>query len=286
MMAATKLHPHCGLCSQCIDRRFGMLVADAAADDPVEAYAVELFTGPRPNGTDRAMALSYVQMASSITAMTDSAFLATYGEVGRALSFLNEHPNTASRKIFGLYQRHATGICEVIENEIRARASQIREGALPPDSLLAMITAQSAAFPTYPAPTFAAAPSSSEPTLRIALDEKARNVIFEGCGEVKGVAAALILALAKSFRSARDQELAPENYPFVPSSELRDQLGLEDDETLRKRIQRCRLAISKVLSEGKRNDLDAHTVLESLTGHGYRLNPDRVLLIAPTEIRH
>jgi Queuosine biosynthesis protein QueC len=41
----TILHPHCGHCSQCIDRRFAVLAAGQGQNDPVEAYKVELFTG-------------------------------------------------------------------------------------------------------------------------------------------------------------------------------------------------------------------------------------------------
>ena len=43
----TKLHTHCGCCSQCLDRRFAILAADAAEHDPVEMYKVELLTGER-----------------------------------------------------------------------------------------------------------------------------------------------------------------------------------------------------------------------------------------------
>ena len=43
----TKLHTHCGCCSQCIDRRFAVLAANAAEHDPVEMYKVELLADPR-----------------------------------------------------------------------------------------------------------------------------------------------------------------------------------------------------------------------------------------------
>ena len=36
--------PHCGYCSQCIDRRFAMLAAGQEHEDPAEAYKVDLFT--------------------------------------------------------------------------------------------------------------------------------------------------------------------------------------------------------------------------------------------------
>src|SRR5262249_32635630 len=41
----TILHPHCGHCSQCIDRRFAVLAAGQGQNDPVDAYKVDLFTG-------------------------------------------------------------------------------------------------------------------------------------------------------------------------------------------------------------------------------------------------
>ena len=43
----TRQHPHCGLCSQCIDRRFAVLAAGAADQDPAEAYRIDLLTGER-----------------------------------------------------------------------------------------------------------------------------------------------------------------------------------------------------------------------------------------------
>jgi hypothetical protein len=49
----TTLHPHCGQCSQCIDRRFAILAAGQKHEDPAEAYNVDLFTGARSEGPDR-----------------------------------------------------------------------------------------------------------------------------------------------------------------------------------------------------------------------------------------
>ena len=55
---STKLHTHCGCCSQCLDRRFAMFAADAAEHDPVEMYKVELLTGKRDKEADQTMAES------------------------------------------------------------------------------------------------------------------------------------------------------------------------------------------------------------------------------------
>jgi len=46
----TKIHPHCGVCSQCIDRRFSVIAAGLEKNEPSELYGVDLLTGDR---TDR-----------------------------------------------------------------------------------------------------------------------------------------------------------------------------------------------------------------------------------------
>ena len=62
-------HPHCGLCSQCIDRRFAVLAAGVADQDPSEAYRVDLLTGERDAEPDRELALAYERAATQINRM-------------------------------------------------------------------------------------------------------------------------------------------------------------------------------------------------------------------------
>jgi 7-cyano-7-deazaguanine synthase in queuosine biosynthesis len=65
----TLYHTHCGRCSQCLDRRFGMLAAGVGADDPSEMYETDLLTSPR-EGLDRTMAESFVRHALELGDMT------------------------------------------------------------------------------------------------------------------------------------------------------------------------------------------------------------------------
>ena len=76
----TKLHPHCGQCSQCIDRRFAILAAGQDQADPEDAYKVDLLLGGREPGPDREMALAFIRSASKIGQMTDVDFFTHYGE--------------------------------------------------------------------------------------------------------------------------------------------------------------------------------------------------------------
>jgi hypothetical protein len=68
----TKMYPHCGKCSQCIDRRFAMLAASQEGEDPAEAYSVDLLLGKRGAGPDREMALSFVRSAALMTNHLDA----------------------------------------------------------------------------------------------------------------------------------------------------------------------------------------------------------------------
>src|SRR4029453_6451092 len=69
----TSEQPHCGVCSQCLDRRFATLAAGLSAWDPGDGYRVDLFTGPRDRPDDITMAESYVRHVIDLRAMTPSA---------------------------------------------------------------------------------------------------------------------------------------------------------------------------------------------------------------------
>ena len=95
--AMTKLHSHCGQCSQCIDRRFAVLAAGQEDEDPADAYKVDLLLDGREPGPDREMALAFVRSASKVSQMTDVEFFAHFGETGRIVSFFQEPATTVAR---------------------------------------------------------------------------------------------------------------------------------------------------------------------------------------------
>ena len=54
----------------------------------------------------------------------------------------------------------------------------------------------------------------------MSIDEVGKRVVFERWGEIKGVGAELLIALAAPFREARQSELAPEQYPYLTKQKL------------------------------------------------------------------
>jgi hypothetical protein len=135
----TNQHPHCGTCSQCIDRRFAILAAGAGNFERTESYAVDLLAGPRPEGEARTMLASYVEVASQVSTMTEMEFFMRFGEVARIVRHLGGSADESARKIYDLHRRHAQSILRVIDEGLAIRASQVRSRSLPEGSLLRMV---------------------------------------------------------------------------------------------------------------------------------------------------
>jgi Queuosine biosynthesis protein QueC len=136
----TKLHTHCGCCSQCLDRRFAILAANVAEHDPVEMYKVELLAGPRDKADDKTMAESYVRTALELRELGDLAFFGRFGgETARVLAcFPSLSADEAGRRVFDLHQRHARAIGDVLRAAVEGHSAQLVDRSLPPSSLLMM----------------------------------------------------------------------------------------------------------------------------------------------------
>jgi 7-cyano-7-deazaguanine synthase in queuosine biosynthesis len=265
----TILHPHCGQCSQCIDRRFAVLVAGQEDEDPAEAYKVDLFSGERPPGPDREMVLAFVRSATRINQMADVAFFANYGETSRIVGYFDEPADAVAERILDLHRRHAFGICRIFDQAISRHASALRQGNLPSDCLISLIVGQRGALSGYPIPKREPERLATDTEIRIAVDEKRKRVMFDSWGELKGKNAELLIMLAAPFRKATRDELAPQNFPFVSAVTLRYQTNCPNEEAFRRRILRCRNRIANLARAAGSLALSTEAVIENIPRHGY-----------------
>jgi len=280
----TRLHPHCGECSQCIDRRFAVHASGHEHQDPAEAYKVDLFEGERPAGPDREMVLAYVRSATNVNRMSDVAFFARYGEASRVVGFFPKSADTVGSRVFDLYQRHAFAVCSVFDAAVSAHAAAFRERTLPETCLLRLV-GQRAGEEIYPQPPPPAEPAIPVgPQIRMAIDELQKRVVFDQWGEIEGAGAELLIALFGPFKKAMRLDAAPENYPFTETSELCHQFCLQK-ETIIKRVARCRRRIETLAHKAGNQNLSIDAVIENNPWHGYRLNPDSVRIVALSELR-
>ena len=135
----TTANPHCGKCSQCIDRRFAILAAGAANFERADSYGVDLLTGGRDEGEPRTMLASYVEVAEQVAKMSEMEFFMRFGEVARIVRHLGGSADENARRIYELHRRHAQTVLRVIDEGLAQCASQIRARSLPEGSLLRMV---------------------------------------------------------------------------------------------------------------------------------------------------
>jgi 7-cyano-7-deazaguanine synthase in queuosine biosynthesis len=136
----TRLHTHCGCCSQCIDRRFGIIAAGAAELDPVEMYKIELLTGERERPTDQTMAESYVRTALELRDIDERAFFDRFsGETSRVCSgFPAQKADDVACRVLDLHQRHGHAVGEVLTNAVKDQSAELVSGSVAPSSVLVM----------------------------------------------------------------------------------------------------------------------------------------------------
>jgi hypothetical protein len=134
----TNMHSHCGICSQCIDRRFATLAAGCSnAEDPKEMYKVDLLTGDRPVGDSRTMLESDTRTAKRVKDMSETTFFSEFGEVSRVIrSVRGMPPDEVAANVLGIYKRHAQEVADVITSGFRSHAQDLSDGTLPDSSLL------------------------------------------------------------------------------------------------------------------------------------------------------
>lgn len=132
----TKVHTHCGVCSQCIERRIATIFNGVEKNDPAYSYGTDLFTGSLNEKLDRSMVISYIEHASILEQAKGGEFFERFPEALRILDYIGMLTSKAAQALFDLHQRHGKQVGEVLEKQIRLHAHEIRTGNLQGNSLL------------------------------------------------------------------------------------------------------------------------------------------------------
>lgn len=172
--------PHCGVCSQCLDRRIAVLAAHEEQNDPLEKYATDIFTEARPTQEDKILGAGYIERANQIAAMRDSSeFLCRYPEVARVLPYTGMDASAAVEKIFRLYQKHAGEVKEAVRRLVAQHSLAIVERTLPGDCLLRSVIESGSVTSTPMAP-----PAPEEPDANESRRTRGRLKWLPGCETV------------------------------------------------------------------------------------------------------
>ena len=290
---ATKLSRHCGVCSQCVDRRFGILAAELSAYESADNYAVDLFTGAHQSGPPLTMIEGYVLRAQKLATMSQHAFAASYGQIFRAVEQLPGLPDDNVARLWDLHRRHGQEVVSVVDQEIERRSSLAGFLDLPTDCLLSLIVSPVAKQPDHQDPV-EAEPTAGEQAeadphdyglkrTLLAIDKQARRVVLEGGLEFGGQIYELVELLAETFSADIDTGTFSDQHRFVTGPILAGRLGI-DEPSLRKRISRARKKLTGESLEKLNRQLLPNDVVENQEWKGYRLNP-YLLLVNPSQLR-
>lgn len=130
--------PQCGVCSQCIDRRFALLAGGHDKYEKAESYKFDIFNGnlSQIKFEDKMTLICFIERAVRIFEMKEpNDFEIAYPEIAAAINFMLSTPTQASIDIYKLYKRHAQEVTIVCDNIIKENSSAIMTGTLPSGSL-------------------------------------------------------------------------------------------------------------------------------------------------------
>ena len=270
----TEKQKHCGVCSQCIDRRFAVLAAGMGNYEPADNYMRDLLLADRSADDDLRMALSYVTFFQKVAATPKERFLVDFPEVVSALDrFPGLSAEDAGDRIYDLFQRHARAVEEVITLAVSQHIGPLYRGELPSGSLLTTCFSrghvEAAPASAYDEQVKAFVDRLSAPVLEFAFDDVAKRVLFHGGHHLDGANFRVVEALLDNFRSAKKHRA---DVAFLPATELADRLGISD-QSMRQQLGRLRKAIEP-LTVTLGIPMDQDSFIQTKERAGYRLNPE------------
>jgi hypothetical protein len=128
----TRMFTHCGLCSQCISRRFATLASKYACHDPAEIYKVDLLLGEREKDVDVTLMESFIRVAADMRSKNEYQLAEQFPEMSRVLNHVQ--PLTADEvatRVMRLHQKHAAEVTSVLEGGVSRHSGQILSKDLP-----------------------------------------------------------------------------------------------------------------------------------------------------------
>lgn len=148
----TSLTKHCGVCSQCIDRRVAIIAAAGEKFDDKDDYVTDFFTESVDShyedfddyfdAPNKNLLASYFLRAQQIQKMNCDQFQTSFPEINSALLYMGKDPLNAAQDIYRLYQRLAKDIQAVIqyaETPIFLERERDLDNPLPDDCLLRLL---------------------------------------------------------------------------------------------------------------------------------------------------
>ncbi len=140
---------HCGLCSQCIDRRLACLAAGAGDYDPSMDYNIDPLVGARPKALDQQMAAFYARHVKVLSDMTADDVADRFAmELSRAVRAFPD-PSAAGIKLAKMHVRHGRQAAGAMYAWVQQNACAIVDGVVERTSLMGMVLGREHVRPAW-----------------------------------------------------------------------------------------------------------------------------------------
>lgn len=269
---------HCGVCSQCIDRRFGVLASGLGAHDPQDLYECDLLLGNRGTSDDVAMAVNYVKFAQEFSEMSITQMARQYPQIFDALDDYRDAD--AMNKLFNMMKSHAQDVTSIISAAAKEHSDDLTKGRLPEKCLLSMSVTGAKVVPLMPEGRDTTDDVKnfmdrlSVQPCEFAVDESKKNIVFSGGLTLSATEYSLVKILLPPFIEAKGLRAVPAP---VNTQTLAQKVFRGNEVSLRKAIERINKKVSENLG------VDMGVVMEdgfikNVRGQGYKINRTAKLL--------
>lgn len=284
-------HSHCGACTQCLDRRFGIVAAGLAQHEPEDIYETPVLTGERVRLRSKTMALQWTLHALRLGSMDMEAFRERFGgDVARLARGLPDlEPSEVLRRSFELHRRHGFNIQSVLERILAARPGALLDGSLPETSLLRLVVAERTGTPALAEVTareqdwMVEAPSSDwagdddddiDGRLLVSMTGTGSGQLLtvRGLGSVKGPPAGPAFALRPQFEADQTKGLDPDDHEYVSAGLLTPEGG-PSKQAVAQNVKRCRSKLADCYKRIHGVCPPSPLVIQNRQNRGYRLDP-------------
>jgi len=116
----TKLHRHCGVCSQCIDRRFATMGAGLEKYDLQERYKKNIFIDALSEGEERARVDEYLRFAENLRSLVDAEDL--FSEYPELIDCIPRDEDVVEygESISRMLQKHQESVWQVVRQQLKS----------------------------------------------------------------------------------------------------------------------------------------------------------------------
>jgi hypothetical protein len=291
------MHPHCGACAQCLQRRIAILGAGAAEADPAEGYANDLLLSPRQEGSDRALAVDMIRSALEYSRLSNEEFATRFASelAWVRLGFPHRSASDVAQNFCSLFHRFGKDVRAILVDATRQHASALVDKMLP-DSCLLRLVHDPPYTPIIEAQTVRVRRQLDEENeaevydggweLRIAVEEHAKQILIDGISPLKASSEfRLVFLLVSLYVEDRNSGRMPAEYRTLSAQDLADASARTDDTSGRQAVSRLRRKISKEYKQLYGVALSLNALIENVHGKGYRLNPS-VRVVAPDALKN